>query len=99
MIQTHRRRNLCEAYLVVDRPWVTLYQLKKAGAYGSSQSIHRAMRKLMINEEAVIIVRIRGEDGKVSTHYKITETGMVKLGRFPAKRGHNAQHQSPEEPR
>lgn len=96
MIQTHRRRNLCEAYLLVDRPWATMEQLQSAGAYGSRQSIHRAMRKLMLKEEAVIIASFKTSEGPVLPQYKFTNTGLTKMGRIPAKRDNDAHEEHPE---
>lgn len=76
---THRRHNIGEAYKLCGQAWVTLSDLQSKGAYGSRQSIHKAMIRMM-NYEAVIMKPTIG--GNI---YRITAIGLTQMGMVPEK--------------
>ena len=75
MKATSRRFNLGQAHKLSGMDWCTMKALQRCGAYGSVQSIHRAMRRMMLTEDAAALARTK--DGWV---YRITPTGYAKLG-------------------
>jgi hypothetical protein len=70
-------------------------ELKSAGAFGSARSIHTAFRGMMVSHDAAVIIKMKADDGKIATHYRITNEGMISLGHFPAKRETTDAHKEP----
>jgi hypothetical protein len=77
MILTHRRRNLCEAWIITGLRWASIEDLRAAGAYGTKFSIHRAFRR-MLEHHAVVIKATK--DGP---KYAFTQPGLVAFGKIP----------------
>lgn len=46
MRASRRRRNICEAWIILPHMWATVEDLQRAGAYGSHASISRALRRM-----------------------------------------------------
>ena len=74
---THRRLNICQAWLMTPGIWVSIEQLQASGAYGERRSINRALRK-MIQYNAV----------KINHHreWTFTSTGLLLCGHVPARK-------------
>lgn len=88
MRATHRRINLAQAHKISGKAWCSMPDLRCAGAYGSTTSIHNAFRKMM-KEDAGAILKT-----KVGYLYRVTPLGYRKLGMVP----HKIQGQDNEAP-
>lgn len=74
MIVTHRRLNIAQAYKLAGVKWVSMDELMLSGAYGSRQSIHRAIRRMLEYDAASILAT------KFGPTYRVTPTGMALMG-------------------
>jgi hypothetical protein len=80
MILTPRRMNLMQAAKILgEGRWVTIPELKTAGAYGPPNAIRRALRKLM-SEGAV-----EADPSTKVWRWRITPLGYHLAGMVPAR--------------
>ena len=74
---THRRKNICQAWLMTRGIWVSIDQLQASGAYGTRRSIQTALRK-MIQYGAVKMNHDR--------QWTFTSTGLLLCQHIPARK-------------